>query len=282
MRHLFLRLLKKTGLIVFFNLTVKSTVNNKQVFVPLKGLMGYENVFLLESWFSDISKHILTDFTERSIFVDVGVNIGQTILKIKTINPEVNYIGFEPNAACVYYAHELVKINHFSNISIFPVGLGSESGLLKLYADNVYASGASVIKGFRRSGKKIQFEYNINVLKGDEVLKNIDGLIRLIKIDVEGFEADVIQGLTEVIFSHRPVIICEVLPVYTENNTARLSRQQKLESLLRENDYKIFQINEMNSTISPIAEIGIHGDMGRTNYLFCHSTESEKLASVLS
>lgn len=265
-----------------FNLTVRSSVNNKKVLVPLKGQMGYENVFLRESWFSDISNFLLLDFTSRSIFVDVGVNVGQTILKIKTIKPDVNYIGFEPNAACVYYAHELVKINQFTNVSIIPVGLGSESGLFKLYADNIYASGASIIENFRRGGKKIEFEYNINVLKGDDVLSNVDGDVKLIKIDVEGFESDVIQGLTSIISSHKPVIICEVLPVYSDNNTARLSRQLKLESLLREHNYKMFQIIETNSSISPIEKIGIHGDMNRTNYIFCHSSESEKLEAAIS
>jgi FkbM family methyltransferase len=276
-----LKLLIKTGLIDLFNFTIKSTVNNTPVYIPLKGSMGYENVFLGEAWFSDIFKKLMINSSNQSVFVDVGVNIGQTILKIKSINPNINYVGIEPNVTCISYAHELVKVNDFTNISLYPVGFSSDNGFLKLYADNIHASGASVIKDFRRNGKKIQFEYNINVVKGDVLLKNISGPIKLIKIDVEGFESDVLKGLTQTMTTHRPVIMCEVLPVYSKSNNARLDRQLALEALLKENDYKLYLINENNSTISSIEEIGIHGDMGRTNYLFSHISDCQKLEAAL-
>ena len=41
-------------------------------------------------------------------FIDVGVNVGQTLLKLKSISSEINYLGFEPNPNCVNYLKNLI------------------------------------------------------------------------------------------------------------------------------------------------------------------------------
>ena len=47
----------------------------------------------------DILKIVLP--IENKKFIDVGVNIGQTLLKLKSVSSEIDYIGFEPNPICV-------------------------------------------------------------------------------------------------------------------------------------------------------------------------------------
>ena len=36
-------------------------------------------------------------------FVDVGVNLGQTLLAVKSIGEDWDYLGFEPNPCCLFY-----------------------------------------------------------------------------------------------------------------------------------------------------------------------------------
>jgi len=43
----------------------------------------------------------------------------------------------------------------------------------------------------------------------------------ILKIDVEGAELDVIQGLTTWIIDYKPFILMEILPVYTQENAFR-------------------------------------------------------------
>lgn len=281
MLNLLLRLLKKTKLLYFVNLLVKAKVNDRSLRIPVKGSMGFENIFLVEAWFSNLMIILLRDFEKKDFFVDVGVNVGQTLLKVKSVRRDINYIGFEPNSACVYYVNELIHVNEFEDVSIYPVGLGGENGIVKLYADNVHASGATVIKTFRKKGKKIKYEFNIVVYKGDEFLLNADRNIKVIKIDVEGFESEVLAGMIGTIQLHRPVIICEVLPVYDKNNSERLERQIKLQEILKANGYNIYLINEQRSKIQLIDEIGIHGDMSKTNYVFCHSDSVERIKELI-
>jgi FkbM family methyltransferase len=281
MLNLLLRLLKKTKLLNYVNFLVKTKVNGRSVRIPIKGSMGFENVFLVEAWFSNLINILTRDFENKDIFVDVGVNVGQTMLKVKSVRSDLNYIGFEPNSACVYYVNELIRVNEFEGVSIYPVGLGGENGIVKLYADNVYASGATVIKNFRKKGKEIKYELNIVVYKGDEFLLNKDSNIKVIKIDVEGFESEVLAGMIGTIQLHRPVIICEVLPVYDKNNSERFERQIKLQEILKANGYNVYLINEEKSKIQLIDEIGIHGDMSKTNYVFCHSDSVERIKELI-
>jgi FkbM family methyltransferase len=46
----------------------------------------------------------------------------------------------------------------------------------------------------------------------------------ILKVDVEGAELEVIEGLKSWINETRPIIIIEVLPVYTVENKFRLQR----------------------------------------------------------
>jgi hypothetical protein len=46
------------------------------------------------------------------------------------------------------------------------------------------------------------------------------------------------------------------------------------------NKYEIFLIDEVNFKLLHISEIIIHGDMNRTNYVFCHESELNKLENL--
>ena len=87
----------------------------------------------------------------KGLFLDVGANIGQTLLKLKSIEPDVLYYGFEVNPACLFYLNELIKANKFTGTSIIPVGLSDRTGLASLHffsknADDATASALKQIK----------------------------------------------------------------------------------------------------------------------------------------
>ena len=50
----------------------------------------------------------------------------------------------------------------------------------------------------------------VKIKKGDDLLKGQHP--RLIKIDVEGFECNVIAGLADTINQHQPIIVTEIVP----------------------------------------------------------------------
>ena len=73
-----------------------------------------------EKWMSVLIRKLLR--ASPGVFVDIGVNTGQTLLKVKSIDDQVQYVGIEPNSVCINYVHRLIVENTFQNAEIVPVG----------------------------------------------------------------------------------------------------------------------------------------------------------------
>jgi FkbM family methyltransferase len=223
-----------------------------------------------EPWMLDILDGLLK--RTEGAFIDVGVNVGQTLVKMKSLSIDRQYIGFEPNPACLYYVGELIKQNKFTACTIMPVGLYNQDQVLclNLYSDDSVDSSASMIKGFR-SGNQIRNKIYVPAFRFESIagLVDFDG-IAIVKIDVEGAELEVIQSLLDLIRDCRPIVLIEILPVYTAENLSRLDRQQSIESIFHSLDY-IFHRVEKNrgalSSLTKIDEIGIHSDLSQCDYL---------------
>ena len=264
------RTLTETGLIRLFNFNITFKLNYRNFKIPFRGSkMGTEILGMGESWFLPIVNDLIPQNKkiENVCFVDVGMNIGQTLLKIKDSFPSIHFLGFEPNPICVSYLHELIKINNLENVNVLPVGVADQTGVLTLNADNEFASGASMIENFRKN-QVIKFRYNCPVFNSELISNFHPSGLDVIKIDVEGFELNVIQGLLPMIKKYRPSIICEVLPNYGNQESDRFKRQVLLQELLASIDYSIFRINESSHTLYEINEFGIFHDMDQTNYVF--------------
>ena len=166
-------------------------------------------------------------------FIDVGANVGQTLLKVRALSSDVPYIGFEPNSACVFYLSRLATLNGFKKTAIIPVGLFNRDCLLELdfYTESMVDSAASTTQHFRPNQAVYRKEF-VPVFRFDGCKTIPFDEIGVIKVDVEGGELEVLEGMQETISVFRPFIIVEVLPVYSEANLARLKRQEKLEALI--------------------------------------------------
>lgn len=272
---LLLRILKKIKLLNFLNLTIKTKSYNSTFNIPIINSIGFQNIRMTEQWMLDLLKLIIPISTKK-IFVDVGVNIGQTLLKLKAVDKEMPYIGFEPNPSAVYYTNQLIKINNFKNTSLIPIGLSDKSDVLtlKIYNNSDVDSSASILAEFRPSEKVIEEKYipvfNVNDLT---TLQSTLHQTSILKIDVEGAELEVLQSMKPVIQVALPFIIMEILPVYNAQNTYRIERQKKIELILSQLNYSIFRINKPtidNKIIKFIKldGIGIHDNMDLCEYIF--------------
>lgn len=137
-----------------------------------------------------ISRYVRHD----SIFVDVGANIGTVAIPIAKIVHKV--VAFEPVKDNRDLLEENILLNKCTNIDVHAVALGKEHGTVSLVAqDGGDAATYSVRKGS-----------DTPVIPLDSLLLKAD----FIKIDVEGYELEVLQGARETLRTHRPVIFFEV------------------------------------------------------------------------
>lgn len=282
-QNFLIRLLYKLRLLRFFNLYGRKTINHRTYRIPVKGRIGIHNIFLWEPWMDDVIK-VVTNFKDKKI-VDVGANIGQTLLKIKGLAPNMEYIGFEPNPACVYYLDFLVKLNDLRNTSIIPVGISSEDSISKLtlYNDNPSDGAASIVQDFR-PGNKMYGDRSVILLSAKTLSSkvNLDN-ISILKIDVEGAEYDVLKSFQNVIASFHPVILMEILPVYSPFFTKRLENQQLIERTMQDLNYscvKVIKQKEKLLGFKLIKEIGIHRDQDQCDYIFIFNKDLDLFKSA--
>lgn len=273
------RVLRRLGIFGRINRTTTHRLDGLSVEVPI--IAGLQ-ADITEEWMLALLQHLLS--LGPGSFVDVGVNMGQTLMKVRAIDPERAYRGFEPNPVCVYYAEELIAANGWQNCDIVPAGLGRETTVatLNLYHGRSGDSSASIIDDFRPD-EAVSFRKTVVIFGSSDVpARLLADKIAVVKIDVEGAEADVLAALEPHIARDRPLISMEVLPCYGPDRQDRIARQAQIETLLRAHDYRILRVRHDQQggrfTLVPIDSIGIHGDLALCEYVM---SPRERLAEVL-
>jgi FkbM family methyltransferase len=281
MNSLLIRALNKFGILKKVYLNGNLSLNGKTFKIPLIEGEGFANLFMSEPWMIDLLKTVLPLGEKK--FVDVGVNIGQTLLKLRSVS-EIDYVGFEPNNLCVYYTSKLIKENGISNASLIPVGISDMNGLgeLNFYFDTNTDSSASIIADFRPQQKVVRKEF-IALADIPSIKNNIDlSDVSILKVDVEGAEWEVLNSFSKEIKSARPVIMMEILPAYNKENTSRVERQDKIQQLLKESNYIMFRVKKEGEVLKgfdEIGEVGIHSDLNACEYVMIPLEKKELFLS---
>ena len=216
--------------------------------------------------------------------MDVGANIGQTLLEVKSIDWNVAYVGFEPNFAAAHFVDELIKVNRMPNCILIAVGLSQTPQLLPLYNSGDYDSAASLVTGFREAGRYTSEQKLAATFNGDEAVEQLAlTSIGVVKIDVEGGEWDVLTGMNKTIERFRPIIFCEVLPTWATGDTTppmdlvsatasigkfRRERKDKIENALRRHSYVIFRFSGDRSCLSAFDRLPDDGLLELNDYVF--------------
>ena len=231
-----LKMLKKLELLKYINFKSSIYLNKNKITVPFVNGIGFTNFVLSKNWIDGL----LESFVDKNrTFIDVGVNIGQTLLRVKTLYPELEYLGFEPNSTCTSYTQQLIKINRFKACIIQNCALSDSVANLILEKSYLEDSRASVISSLRPN----YFNEKENVLALDYQSFYMDKEISFVKIDVEGAEYEVLKGMKDALVKYKPIIACEVLDSHASDTFDFTQKRATLVSeLLKSIDYEIIQL----------------------------------------
>lgn len=123
------------------------------------------------------------DLKNGDTVVDCGANVGELYLAILKNNIKIEYVAFEPDAE----TYECLKINTSANPEnqYFNFGLSNINADKEFYFDS--EGGNSSFINFGTNSTKI-----LKTMRLDE---KVDlGKIKLLKIDAEGYEPEVLEG----------------------------------------------------------------------------------------
>ena len=174
---------------------------------------------------------------EGDTVLDIGANIGMvTVLLSDLVGKNGHVHSFEPNPSLLDGLRQTVSRNKITNVTLHPVALGSKPGTLELMVPSHNKGAGSLV---RYKGQENCAAINVPVVTLDEICKNEQiSSIRLIKIDVEGFETEVFLGAQQLLSTIQPDAILFELNWRTE----RQFNEEALIKLLHGHGYDFFDI----------------------------------------
>ena len=166
-----------------------------------------------------------------SYVIDVGTNIGWTLLNLAQRSPQGKIVGFEPDPYNYQVCKENIQLNHLNNIVLLQRGLGAQAAKTTMEVRTPNNRGGNRISPATTPGS---IEVTIERLDQVEELKSWTR-VDLIKIDVEGYELDVLQGAEGLLQKHQPILFIEI----DDNNLKDQGHSaHALISFLNENGYQ--------------------------------------------
>lgn len=149
---------------------------------------------------------------QKGIYFDIGCNIGITSVALSQwLGKDGEVWAFEPLPETVNRASATFALNNVNNVSLFPIALGAENGILNLYSIPGHSDIVSAVG--ENSQGAVAVSVQCKTL--DTVLSEKDPSfdnIGLLKIDVEGYELSVLQGARSILSQKKPDIFYEFNP----------------------------------------------------------------------
>jgi FkbM family methyltransferase len=171
-------------------------------------------------------------------YVDIGANIGQHSMYVASLVGEKGSVySFEPIPFIYNQLQDSLKANHFEHIiHAKNIALGEHESSETLHISRKNVGGSSLVSHENESETII-----VEVKNGDRELANIPS-INVIKIDVEGYEYEVLTGIKETLLKHSPTIFLEFSgEIYNKQNK---NHGAKILALLRECRYTLYDIED--------------------------------------
>ena len=186
-------------------------------------------------------RHVVTKLLKiiqpGDICWDIGANIGfYTCLLASRVKDAGVVVAFEPALRTCGYLRENVSLNRFENVTVVNKGLGDTVEQRHLYYSEArLAEGTASLKyaDERAASERV-------------TLDTIDNLISelpvpdFIKIDVEGYQLEVLRGGEHCLKTHAPLLMAELKDV-GETNHAMFG---EIENYVADLGYQLYEIKK--------------------------------------
>ncbi|HEY0710850.1 MAG TPA: FkbM family methyltransferase [Polyangia bacterium] len=142
--------------------------------------------------------------------IDVGTNVGETVLNFsKRVGAAGVVHGFEVVPSTYERCRRNLDLNGISNVVLNNVGLAHQKGRFPIEKPSVRNSGGDRLGTVEMGGELTGETVEVTTLDDYVAAKHISR-IDLIKVDVEGFETNVLRGAMVTLSKFRPALFVEV------------------------------------------------------------------------
>jgi FkbM family methyltransferase len=220
---------------------------NYSVFLdPTNGFIDTQ-IFTTGQYELDILSVIKENLKPGETFVDIGGNIGwHTLFAAHVVGESGHVHTFEPIKKLVQQINKNISLNNLDKcITVHPFGCSSTESEVTININLVNIGGSSIFKLATQSEKN----ETISLKPADSVLSTLIPKVKLIKIDTEGSELEVLKGLRNTLENHRPKLIIEYSPSFW--GAGSLEKSLAFFQILNDYFYQIFDLESGHKRIEP-------------------------------
>jgi FkbM family methyltransferase len=163
-----------------------------------------------------------------SLVLDIGANIGAHTLHLaRLVGPEGRVLAFEPTDFAFRKLQRNLDLNRSlaSRVEVFHCFLTANDGAA--VPNDIYSSWPLDMEGGLHA-KHLGREMNTGAARArtlDSILaERADRQVQLVKLDVDGFECDVLRGASSLLRDTRPIFVMELAPYVLEERGASLDQ----------------------------------------------------------
>jgi len=158
--------------------------------------------------FTDLISH------DEGLLLDIGANIGVMSTLLAKRFKKATVISFEPIPDNIRVLKRIIKRYQLHNVKLYEGALSDKSGQIQMIMpviDQVKMQGLSKVlhdEEINQTG----VTYTVPMWRLDEIPELNDPSVKIIaiKMDVENYEYNVLQGGINILAKHRPLIYCEL------------------------------------------------------------------------
>lgn len=217
---------------------------------------GYEEGTL------DVMRRILRP---GDTFVDAGANIGLMAMAAARFTGECGRVlAFEPHPAALAALRRNIAANGIHTIDVIEAALGSRSETATLFDRNAISAGSASL--IRQEGSS-DSGFVVPVTTLDDALKALEvRTVHMLKIDVEGYELEVLKGARDLLSGQDAPALCfecsTTHPVY--GGTLR----DLYDSVVSANAYTVWRLEKGKEIPSPLIPVASPGELPAHDNLF--------------
>ena len=183
---------------------------------------------------------------ETDLFADIGANVGfYSIIISSTKN--IKSFAFEPVPSTYKKLQKNIELNNLQGLVIAKnIAIGSSLGNVKMYAN------LDTVNHVKLSNENNEEDIKVEVHTLDSILSDY-GIPALIKIDVEGFETEVIRGMKNILAS----TTLKAIIIELNGSGGRYGFDEGfIHQTLLDNSFKPYEYNPFTREVKEIESFG--------------------------
>jgi FkbM family methyltransferase len=182
--------------------TLCRVLGRYKMFVDTRDIGISSHLMLDGFWEMWVTEAMMRAVRRGATVIDVGANLGYfTLLLADLTGPEGQVLSFEPNPVLASRLRQSVEVNGFAPYThVHEMGLGGTEGHASLDVDQSQPGGGRVVPTDSSGATP-----RVIIRRLDEIPGALDA--EFIKIDVEGYEEHVWDGMAGILARRRPLTI---------------------------------------------------------------------------